>query len=100
LYALGAATHSREHLAERRCCGIDINGGSGHVGEERVKNHVVLAIEEENLTLGTLEVAAKSFSELYRGKSSSDNNYPDWLHWGTPCWTEISATLPGSTVTS
>jgi hypothetical protein len=87
-------------LSERRGGSIDIDRGSGHVGEERVKNHVVLAIEEENLALGTPEVAANSFSELYRGKSSSDNNYPDWLHWGTPCWTEISATLPGSTVTS
>jgi hypothetical protein len=54
LHALGAATYAGEHLAERSSSGVDVDGGSGDIGEERMKDHVVFAVEEENLTLGSV----------------------------------------------
>jgi hypothetical protein len=45
LHALGTATYARKHLAERGGGGVGIDGGSSNVGEERMKDHMVLAVE-------------------------------------------------------
>jgi hypothetical protein len=42
-----------------------------------MKDHMVLAVEEKNLALGTAGLAAKSLCELHGGKASSDNDYSD-----------------------
>jgi hypothetical protein len=45
-HALGTAADTREHLA-KRCGGcVYIDGGSRDIGEQRMKNHVVLAVED------------------------------------------------------
>ena len=49
-----------------------------------MKDHVVLAVEEENLGLGATDLAAKSPCELYCGKAPSNNDYSDWLHFLAP----------------
>jgi hypothetical protein len=84
LDALGAAAYSREHLAKRGggCVGID--GGSGDIGQQRMKDHVVFAAEEENFTLGRAQLCAKSFCELNGSKSSADDYHSDWLHFFAP----------------
>src|SRR4029077_18753745 len=46
-----------------------------------MKHHVVLAVEQEDLALGSAQLAAKSFRELYSGKSATDNDHSDWLHF-------------------
>jgi hypothetical protein len=77
LHALGTAANAWEHLAKRGCGCIAVDGGSGDIGEQRMKDHVVLAIEEENFTLGWAQLAAKSFCELNGGKSSADDDHSD-----------------------
>jgi hypothetical protein len=49
-----------------------------------MKHHVVLAVEEENLTLGSVQLPAKGFCKLHSRKSSTDNNYSGWLHFLAP----------------
>jgi hypothetical protein len=49
-----------------------------------MKDHVVLAVKEKDLALGTADTAAKSLCELYRGKASSDNDYSDLCHFVAP----------------
>jgi hypothetical protein len=45
-HALGTAADTREHLA-KGCGGcVYIDGGSRDIGEQRMKNHVVLAVED------------------------------------------------------
>jgi hypothetical protein len=39
-------------LAQRGCGRVRIYGRSSDVREERMKDHVVLAVEEKNLALG------------------------------------------------
>src|SRR6266481_4155191 len=84
MHALGAATHAREHLAERGRGGVDIDRSSSNVGEKRMKHHVVLAVEQENLALGSGQLVAKSFRELYGRKSSTDDDHSDLLHFLAP----------------
>src|SRR5208282_580081 len=71
LYALGAAAYAGKHLAEGGGGGVGVDGGSGDVGEKRMKDHVIFAIEEENFTVRGAELGAKSFCELYGGESSA-----------------------------
>jgi hypothetical protein len=52
--------------------------------EQRVENHVILAVEEENFAVGWAQLAAKSFCECYRCKSSPNDNHLDWLHLVAP----------------
>jgi len=84
LHALGATADSGQHLAERCRGRVHVDGGSGHVREERMKDHVVLAVEEKNLALGTADFASECLCELYSGKASTDNDYSDWLHFFAP----------------
>jgi hypothetical protein len=49
-----------------------------------MKDHMVLAVEEENFALGTADLTAKGLCELYCGKASADNDYSDWLHFLAP----------------
>jgi len=77
LDALGAAANAGEHLAKGGCGGVGVDGGSGDIGEQGMKDHVVLAIEEENFTVGWAQLAAKSFCELNGGKSSADDDHSD-----------------------
>jgi len=84
MHALGAATYAREHLAERGCGGVDIDRSSSNVGEKRMKHHMVLAVEQEDLAVGSGQLVAKSFRELYGGKSSTDDDHSDLLHFLAP----------------
>jgi hypothetical protein len=64
-----------------------------------MKDHMVLAVEEKNLALGTADLAAKSLCELYGGKASTDNDYSDWLHFLAPiaCLVRLNiAEYPGA----
>jgi hypothetical protein len=71
-------------LAQRSDSCVRIDGRSGYVGEERMKDHVVFAIEEKNLALGGTLFGAKSFCELYSGKSPTDYDYSYCAHLLTP----------------
>jgi hypothetical protein len=84
LHTLGATFDPREHLAQRggRC--IHVDGSARDVREEGMKNHVVFLIEQTNLALGSAQLLAKSFCELYRAKSTSDDDHFDWLHVVSP----------------
>jgi hypothetical protein len=84
LYAFSSATYAGQHLAERSSGGVDIDGGSGDVGKEGMKDHVVLAVEEENFTVGRAQLAAKSFCELNGRKPSADDDHSYWLHFFAP----------------
>jgi hypothetical protein len=83
-HALGAAADSAEHLAQGRRGGVYIDGGSGDVRQEGMKDHMVLAVEEENLALGSAQFMAESFCELNGGKPSADDNDSSWLHLDAP----------------
>lgn len=84
LDALGAATYAGKHLAERSGGGVDIDGSSRDIREQGMKNHVVLAVEEENFTVRRAQLAAKSFCKFYGGKPSTDDDYSDWFHFFAP----------------
>jgi hypothetical protein len=84
LHALGAAADAGEHLAKRSCGRVGVDGCSGDIRKQRMKDHVILAIEEENLRVGSAELAAKSFCELYGGKSPADDDDSNWLHFFAP----------------
>ena len=80
----GAAADSGEHLAQGGCGGVYIDGGSGDVRQEGMKDHVVLAIEEENMALGSAHFVAKSFCELNGGKAATDDDHSSWVHLDAP----------------
>jgi hypothetical protein len=84
LDTFGAAANAGEHLAKRGCGCVYIDGGTCDIGEQRMKNHVVLAVEEKNFTVGRAQHGAKGFCELYGRKSSPDDDNSDWLHFGAP----------------
>jgi hypothetical protein len=84
LYTFGSATYAGQHLAERSGGGVDIDGGSGDIREQGMKDHVVLSVEEKNLTVGWAQLAAKSFCELNGRKSSTDDDHSDCLHFFAP----------------
>jgi len=71
-------------LAERGRGCVDIDGSAGDIGEKRVKDHVVFAVEEENFTVGGAELGAESFCKFYGGESSTDNDNADWFHFFAP----------------
>ncbi len=49
-----------------------------------MKHHMVFTVEQKNLALGSAQLAAKSFCELYRRKSSTDDDHSHWLHFLAP----------------
>ena len=67
-------------MAEWGSGGVDVDGGSGYIGEERVEDHVIFAVVEEDFAVGVAEFGTESFCELYGGKSSADDDYSDWFH--------------------
>jgi hypothetical protein len=52
VHAFGAALDAGQHLAQWGGGGVRVDGSSGYVREEGMKDHVVLAIEEKNFALG------------------------------------------------
>jgi len=80
LYALGAAVYAGEHLAERGGGSVGVDRGAGDIGEKRMKDHVIFAIEEQNFAVGLAEFGAERFCKLYGGESSADDDYSYWLH--------------------
>ena len=75
LHSFCPARHSWQHLAQRRCRGVGIDGCAGHIGEQRMKHHMILAAEHENLAFRSAHFLAQRFRKLHRGKSSSDDDY-------------------------
>src|SRR5260370_28440148 len=51
LNAFGAAINTREHLAQRCCGRVRIDGSSRDIRQKRMKYHVVLSVEQEDLAL-------------------------------------------------
>jgi hypothetical protein len=45
-----------------------------------MKDHVVLAIEKENLSIRRAQLAAQSFCKLNGGKSAADDDDSHWLY--------------------
>lgn len=84
LDAFGAATYAGQHLAERSGGRVEIDGGSCDIREQGMKDHVVLAVEEENFTVRRAQLAAKSFRELHGRKPSTDDDHSDWFHFFAP----------------
>lgn len=60
-----------------------------------MKDHMVLAVEEKNLALGTADFASEGLCELYGGKASADNDYSDWLHFLAPIAWLTRVNIPG-----
>jgi hypothetical protein len=81
---LGAATYAGQHLAERSGGGVDIDRGSRDIREQGMKDHVILAVEEENFTVRWAQFATKSFCEFHGRKPSSDDDHSDWFHFFAP----------------
>ena len=44
-----------------------------------MKHHVVFAVKQENFTLSSAQLLAESLCELYRGKSSPNDDDSHWL---------------------
>src|SRR5271168_5189142 len=72
--ALGAAFDTGEHLTQWSNSRVDVDGGSGDIREERVEDHVVLAVEEENFTFGSAHLPPEGLCEFYGCKSSTDDD--------------------------
>jgi hypothetical protein len=80
VYALGSALYSRQHLPERRRCGIRVDGGSRNISQERVKHHVVFFAEQENVTIVWREFSSQSFCAFGCGKTAANNYNPCLIH--------------------
>jgi hypothetical protein len=52
LHPFGAALDAGQHLAQWGGGCVRVDGSSGYVREEGMKDHVVFAIEEKNVALG------------------------------------------------
>jgi hypothetical protein len=49
-----------------------------------VKDHVILAAEQENFALGRAELLSEVFRELNGRKTPTNDYYSDWLHSVSP----------------
>lgn len=74
LNPLGATLDSRKHLSQRSNSCVGVNRSSSDIRQEGMKYHVVFAIEQQNLALGTAQLVAEGFCKLYGCKSSTNND--------------------------
>jgi hypothetical protein len=84
LRALGSAIDARKHLPQRGCSCVRIDRSSRYIRQEWVKDHVILAAEQENFALGGAELLSEVFRELNGRKTPTNDYYSDWLHSLSP----------------
>jgi hypothetical protein len=84
LHALGSAIDTREHLPQRGCSCVRIDGSSRYIREEWVKDHVILAAEQQDFALGWTQFFSEVFRELNGRKTSTNGYNSDWLHSVSP----------------
>ena len=78
---LGPATHAGEHLTQWRGNRVGIERGSRHLGQQRVKDHVVLAVEDHDLAFLRGQPAPQRPGALHAAEPAAHNHDSPWCRF-------------------